>query len=379
MTPLEELIVERIRTQGPQPFAAFMSLALYHPRFGYYASGERRTGWRGHFLTSPELDPAFGALWTEAFERMWAACGRPARFDLVEIGPGEGGFAAAVLDTASGSFADALQITLVERVARVQERQRDALAERTNVAWASSLDEVDTFGAGCIFANEVIDNLPVHLVEIRDGELLEVCIEEQDGALLLTRRPPSNPELEIFLQRAEVRVQDGHTYEISLAAEALVGRAASLIRTGALVLIDYGAEAATLAERPGGTFLCYSDSGVDSEPLERVGQKDITVHANWTTLRKAAVAHGLEVEGPLMQRDVLRSLGSRDHDQELRSEHDRAIAAREGAVALKALSRRQALGALTDPQGLGGLGVLIAARGIPPGVATASEGRPGRT
>jgi hypothetical protein len=41
------------------PFAAYMSLALYHPRHGYYASGALRTGFRGHFLTSPENDPAY--------------------------------------------------------------------------------------------------------------------------------------------------------------------------------------------------------------------------------------------------------------------------------------------------------------------------------
>ncbi|HWL64677.1 MAG TPA: SAM-dependent methyltransferase [Actinomycetota bacterium] len=374
-TPLEEVLLERIRTQGAQPFAAFMSTALYHPKFGYYAGGEQRTGWRGHYLTSAELDPAFGALWTEAFERMWVACGRPNRFDLIEVGPGEGGFVAAVLETASGEFADALQVTLVERVARVQERQRQRLTGITNVGWVSSLDEVGPIDAGCIFANEVIDNLPVHLVEVRDGALREICVEEEDRRLLFTRRPPSNPELENFLQRAGVVLGEGHTYEVSLTAEALVSRAATMIGCGALVLTDYGAEAGSLAERTDGTLLCYSDTGVDTEPLERVGEKDLTVHANWTTLRKAAEAGALTVAGPITQRDVLRSLGSRAQDEELKSEHDRALAERRGSAAMKALSRRQALGALTDPQGLGGLGVLIATRGFEPGLVTEERGR----
>src|SRR5918999_489992 len=94
---LLEFLRERIRAHGPMPFAAYMSHVLYHPRHGYYAAGPERSGWRGHFLTSPELDPSFGALWAHAFEEIWDACGRPPEFTIVEIGPGEAGFARGVL------------------------------------------------------------------------------------------------------------------------------------------------------------------------------------------------------------------------------------------------------------------------------------------
>ena len=32
----------KIEAAGPMPFAAFMSLALYHPRFGYYSDAAAR-------------------------------------------------------------------------------------------------------------------------------------------------------------------------------------------------------------------------------------------------------------------------------------------------------------------------------------------------
>src|SRR5688500_7615789 len=106
------------------PFGAFMQMALSHPRLGYYASGAERTGWHGHVVTSSELDPAFGELWVRAFEQIFEACGRPDRFSVVEIGPGEGSFAAAVLEAASPALRSALSYTLVERVARMEDRQR---------------------------------------------------------------------------------------------------------------------------------------------------------------------------------------------------------------------------------------------------------------
>ncbi|MGH2694669.1 MAG: SAM-dependent methyltransferase, partial [Actinomycetota bacterium] len=115
MTALGEIIAERIRAGGPMPFAAFMSLALYHHRHGYYADAAR-TGFAGHFLTSPELDPAFGELWAEGLARIWDACGRPERFEVIEVGPGEGTFAAAVLAAAPRELAAALVYRLVERM-----------------------------------------------------------------------------------------------------------------------------------------------------------------------------------------------------------------------------------------------------------------------
>ena len=363
---LEDLLADRIERDGPMPFAAFMSLALYHPKHGYYGGGVTRTGWRGHFVTSPELDPAFGALWANGFRQIWEGCGRPSRFQIVEVGAGEGGFCEAVMDGVDPEFATALSYTIVERVPAVGRRQRDRLSRYPSLEWAPSINEVDPFAHGCVFANEVLDNLPVHLVERREGRLLEICVERANGDFVMTGRPPPQPELEAFLERAGVTLADGHRYEVQLAAESFVSRAASLIGKGALVLIDYGSDARTLGERPAGSLLCYSANGIDDEPLVDVGNKDITTHVNWTTVGEACRAAGLRVVGPKPQRAVLRSLGSTDLDQQLREVHDQAVAGGRGADALGAISRRQALGALADPAGLGGFDVIVGLRGIDP-------------
>ncbi|MEA2434416.1 MAG: hypothetical protein QOG54_1873 [Actinomycetota bacterium] len=347
------------------PFAAFMSLALYDPKHGYYAAGATRTGWRGHFLTSSELDPSFGELWAAGFVELWVASGRPDPFHVIEIGPAEGGFARAVLDASEGQFAKSLRYHLVERVSGVAERQQARLEGDARAAWHSSIVDVPELGDGCVFANEVLDNLPVHLVRRDPDGLKELCVEVSDGELILTPRPPSNPELQNFLERVGVDLPEGHIYEVGLAAESLVARAAQVITRGALVFVDYGAEAGDLAHRSAGSLLCYSDAGVDAEPLERAGEKDITVHANWTAIGAALESAGLVTCGPRSQRDVLLALGARDLDGRFKTAHSEALAARKGAEAMAFLSRRQALGALLDPGGLGGLDVLA---GISPGL-----------
>lgn len=366
MNALHERIVERIRTSGPLPFAAFMSLALYDQHHGYYASGRRRTGWVGDFVTSPEIDEGFGALWADAFERTWVACGRPARFEIVEIGPGEGGFAASVLTAVEEPLASALVYRLVERVPEVLARQREKLAGiPVPVEHSSSIADLPSIDAGCVFANEVLDNLPVHLAQDSSGTVAEVMVGERDGELAFVLHEPSNPELSAFLERTGTMPRPGDRVEVTLAAESLIAQVARRLPKGALFFVDYGAEGAELAQR-GGSLLSYSERGISEDVLARPGEQDITAHANWTSVRAALQKGGFEVRGPTTQRDVLLELGARDLDAALKRSHIEAVQAGRGTIAVAALSRRQALAAVLDPSGLGGLDVMAGYKGIAP-------------
>ncbi len=370
MTELEELLHERIARTGPLPFGAFMQLALYHPRLGYYSGPRERSGWRGHFLTSAELDPSYGALWARAFEKVWGACGRPEEFAVVEVGPGEGGFAEAVLSSVSGEFARCLRYRLVERAAAARGRQEERLRDRS-ASWSPAIAEVPRVACGVVFANEVLDNLPVHLVRRDEHALREICVGLDGNRLILVDRDPSTPELARFLQRCDIELAVGHRFEVTLAAESLVARVAAMFDTGAAIFVDYGAEASALAERPAGSLLAYSERGTDDRVLEDPGTKDITAHANWTAVRNACAAAGITVAPVVSQRRALEALGLHRLHDELRATYDRAVEDGRGADGIAALSRRQALGALADPGGLGGLQVLVAARGIDPSVVVA--------
>jgi len=364
LSSLLDLLISQIQERGPMPFAAFMSQALYHPRYGYYTAGRERVGWSGHYLTSPELDPAFGELWANGFEEVWELARRPPLFEVVEIGPGEASFAAAVLHSARGAFGRALSYRLVERSERAEARQRAALGDTGRVAWSRSITDVPEVAHGCVFANEVLDNLPVHLVERGAGGLKEVCVTVGPDGLETALLPPSSPHLELSLERLGVELPEGHRMEIPLAAVSFLRRAATVVTRGAVVVVDYGAEASDLVHRPAGTLVCYSGAGVDDLPLDRPGEKDITCHANWTMTRQVLEEEGLDVARPLPQELVLRRLGLTRLDEDLRAAFTSATATGRGADAVAALSRRQALGALTDPGGLGGLEVVGACREI---------------
>lgn len=361
MTPLEVVVGELIRRRGPLTFAAYQELALYHPEHGYYAGPERASR-AGDYLTSPELDPAFGCLWATGLQGIWDACGRPASFRVVELGPGEGGFAAALLSAASGDFGRALSMALVERSPAVAARQKERLGGDARVTWCRSLSDLPVAGAGCVVANEVLDNAPVHLLEGTQAGPLELFVDLSSDGLVLTPGALSSEATAALGSGAWHAPGLGEPAEISPAAEQLCMQAASCNDRGGVVVIDYGYE----VRRARGTLVCYSSGGADDDPLAAPGAKDITTHVDWRAVAGALRRAGCAVTGPRTQSATLRALGASELDAGLRGAHLEATAGGRGAEAVRALSRRAALAALLDSGGLGGLGVLLGVKNCPP-------------
>src|SRR4051794_7784254 len=116
--PLTTLVRER----GPMTVAAFTELALYHPLHGYYSTSRQRSGAAGDFFTSVDVGPLFGEMVAVQIAEAWTRLkGRQTgRFDLVEVGAGNGRLARDILDTAARDFPslyEDLCVTLVERSA----------------------------------------------------------------------------------------------------------------------------------------------------------------------------------------------------------------------------------------------------------------------
>src|ERR1051325_1406524 len=80
------------REGGWVSFARYMQLALHEPGIGYYASGARKFGAEGDFVTAPELGSLFGrtlARELRAFDRVLErGAGRSAPAEVLPEGRG---------------------------------------------------------------------------------------------------------------------------------------------------------------------------------------------------------------------------------------------------------------------------------------------------
>jgi len=308
-TDCRALIAERIRQRGPVTVAEFMDLALYAPEVGYYARAAQRSGRTGDFFTSVDVGPVFGALLAERFASFWRSMGS-ARFDLVEAGAGNGRLSRDILDAAARRHPDfyrAIAAQLVERSGPARAAQRETLASH-GPRLAYSGEEVPSGIDGVLFANELLDAFPVHLVEMGQSGLFEVYVDLESGRLVDRPGPLSTPALAEHLASAGVTLEAGARAEINLAATAWVAAAAARLRRGFLVLIDYGYEAAELysAARAGGTLATFHRHLVDAPAgrapagpawLVEPGSRDLTSHVDFTSVRHAAERAGLETVG----------------------------------------------------------------------------------
>src|SRR5688572_1797266 len=157
---LTEIIIQKIRNNGPIPFHDFMEMCLYYPELGYYTSMQDRIGVKGDYYTSPYLTPVFGVMIGKQLEEMWNILGAK-KFTIVEYGAGAGFLCHDILDYLKNNkqLYDQLRYCIIERSPAMRQKARSHLEEKVN--WYDSVKEVGEI-TGCILSNELVDNLPVH-------------------------------------------------------------------------------------------------------------------------------------------------------------------------------------------------------------------------
>ena len=350
---LRDRLVARIRAHGPITFADYMETALYDPEEGYYST-RVALGFEGDYLTSPDLGTHFGRSLGRAFIDVWTALGRPAAWDVVEAGAGRGTLLRDVLVSLERERPDAARaarLAIVEVSPRLRAQQSSSLEGR-DIRWASDARALAPL-EGVIFANEVLDAFPVHVLARVDDGIREVFVDEKDGRLVEMLRAPSAPDLRY---RVPEGLAAGGRWEASPEAEGWVaGLAAALVR-GYVLFIDYGGDEAELLSRLGsGTVRGFSRHRILSDPFAEPGAHDLTASVNFTAVRRAAEGAGLRYVGRASQRDALVALGIRD----LTSRPTTAI------EQLRDFGRRSAIDTLLDPAGLGGFEVVCFAKDAP--------------
>jgi SAM-dependent MidA family methyltransferase len=329
-----------------------MELALYDPVVGYYNRDVAGPGAAADYLTSPEIHSGFAALLCRQFFEMWQYLGRPKDFWLVEMGAGSGVFLADVLATANAVFPDlasALNVAVIEPSPSLRLRQAALLAPYGDrVRWLDSSPPWPILGAGCVFANEVLDALPVHRVVGGDGDVVERYVDWDGAEFRDVLAAPSTPALADQIATGGAHLANGHAGEVSIAVPRLVTSLASLVDPGYVVLLDYGEPALTLyrGRYPAGTLRCYWRHTRNRDPYRRVGEQDITSHVDLTAVTRACDAVGLNLLGATRQTRLLRRLGV-----------EAVVETITGAGASRSEMRAHlaALSLLVDPRELGAL------------------------
>jgi len=303
--PLSELIINKIKQNGPISFRDFMEMALYYPGLGYYMSGKDRIGKEGDFYTSPNMTPVFGEMIGKQIVEMQQLL-EESVFTVVEMGAGTGLLSLDVLDYLEKHPTCEFDYCIIEKSPARREEQKKRLGEKAR--WVDSIQELSGM-TGCVFSNELVDAFPVHLIQM-ENELMEVHVGYYNNKFIEVLKPASE-ELINYLSELNVVLPQGFRTEINLEGLKWIQDVASSLKKGFLLTIDYGYPSSELyAEyRDAGTIMCYYRHTTSENPYGHAGEQDITSHVNFSALDHWGQKFGLELCGFTDQAHFLLGLG----------------------------------------------------------------------
>ena len=301
-TPLLQVIHQEISdVGGVLPFRRFMELALYHPEYGYYASGRARVGKEGDFFTSVSVGSIYGRLLASVCCDVWERLGKPSVFTIVEQGANDGSMAADILGSLKNddaAFYKAVRFMIVEPFPVNRDIQKQKLSGFTNVTWVPSLEELPTF-TGIHLSNELLDAFPVDSVRWNGSTWDEECVACHDGALVWTTRPIQDPELQTAVTNLPAYLTKGFRAEINRAMNPWLTTLHKRLECGVVLTVDYGqaGDDRYAPHRADGTLLAFKKHERFNDPLGEPGLRDITAQVDFTALARSSGEVGFEILG----------------------------------------------------------------------------------
>ena len=361
MTPLEELLAERICRYGPIPFADFMRESLYHPVHGYYSRAELQRF--VDYYTSVDVHPVFGRLLARKFAGMWEQLSQPREFVLVEAGAGVGRLALHILDFLEAKLPEFYEAVHYVAVERSMSRREQAVARLGRHAAAGRLTispEIPSqIPAGCVFSNELIDALPVHRVMMTRPGLQEILVGHENGRFANAVGPVSTCAIHEYFATQDVTLNEAQHAEAGLEACDWITEVGRRIERGFVLTIDYGHRAPELFDEHHmrGTLLAYRGHRVCEDFYSSPGEQDLTAHVNFTALETWGRRSGLETAEFTSQTAFLLALGQPNEFADLYDP---------GQTEAEQVRARLQLKTLIHPEGMGErFRVLIQRKGAP--------------
>jgi SAM-dependent MidA family methyltransferase len=330
---MTEEIRGEIERNGPIAFERFMELALYGAEGFYTKVDGGSAGRRGDFITSPEIGPLFGAVIARYLDAEWERIGRPDPFTVVDAGAGPGTLARSVF-AAVPDCLDALRYVAAEVSGAQRSRHPDGVDSRPDLP--------DEPFDGVVIANELLDNLPFRLAVFDNGWREAFVDLGADGRFVERLSTPFDPVPACLPTTGNF----GARAPLVDRAAATIEGARRLVRSGSVVVIDYGTPlTAMLAARPWRDWLrTYRGNERGDHYLVAAGSQDITIEVPIDQLPEPDT---VRTQSQFLQRwgiDELVEEGKRIWTEQ---------SARPGLEAMRMRSRISEAEALLAPDGLG--------------------------
>lgn len=288
----------KLRSANTISFHSFMETALYHQDHGYYSDLTPKVGKDGDFITSVSIGCTFGEILSHRLLEIWHDLGKPEEFAIIEMGADRGHLAHDICEQLSRLSKQCnWHYYIIEPIKKLQLAQQEKLkkfGDRMSVH--SSIDELDAL-EGVFLSNELIDAFPVEIIRLHQNQWQQLFIEANEGVFQKTWKQPQGSELQSFTSFLGTDFQENYTTEYRPGLDAFFSAIAAKLTRGLILSIDYGFPRSHYYDpnRTEGTLQTYREHKRGTNPLESVGEQDITTHVDFTQLANTQIKYGFEV------------------------------------------------------------------------------------
>ncbi|WP_164931610.1 class I SAM-dependent methyltransferase [Longirhabdus pacifica] len=319
---LQQVIKNKIEQSNGKAisFKDYMDMCLYHEQLGYYRRNKIKIGKTGDFYTSANIGDVMGKVLANMFIS-YSHTNNTKPLHIIEWGSGNGKLAYDTLSAITRLGSLNIVYHAIESSPYHRRLQRDQCKDFSNFHVYDESEFLEQHPAieGVVICNELLDAFPVHVIKKKQGENVEVYVAWEDEAgFVEVYRPIQN---EILRSKIEhIHLMENQKIEINLAAETWIENIGKIMKSGSLIIIDYGdlQEQIINEDRMQGTLLCYKDHIALDEPYQHVGDQDMTSHVNFSQCMDAAKRAGFIDQHYMTQKEFLVENGVlqllQDHD-----------------------------------------------------------------
>ncbi len=282
----------------------FVENILYNKKGGYYSS-KIPFGKFGDFITAPGISNLFSEIIGIWLITTWNTLGKPQKFNIVELGPGDGSLTKILLKTFQQfpAFYKATNIFLYEKSNLLKDLQKKNI-NNLKVKWIKNFTNIKK-GPVVFFGNEFFDALPVKQFSLKGNLFMEKYYS----------LGKNNKIHEIYKKACNKDVSQIKKFKVlknlkfiefpKLGLEELnkiINKISKL--EGGLLLIDYG-------------YLTPSNKNTlqsllkhkKNKLLDNLGKADITSLVNFNLLNEFFIKNNLKVKKIVSQKFFLEKMG----------------------------------------------------------------------
>ena len=286
------------------PVDKFVENVLHNKKVGYYSS-RIPFGKTGDFLTAPGISNLFSEIIGIWLVTTWNSLGRPKKFNIVELGPGDGSLTKILLKTFKQFplFYKATNIFLYEKsnlLKNLQKKNIDSL----KVKWIKNFSNIKK-GPIIFFGNEFFDAIPVKQFSRRRNLLFEKCysLNKNNEIDEIYKKASGKDVLHIKKFKILKNLKFVEFPKLGLNELTKIIKKISKLE-GGLLLIDYG----YLKPKNINTLQSLIKHK-RNKLLDNLGKADITSLVNFKLLNEYFMKNNLKVKKIVTQKFFLEKMG----------------------------------------------------------------------